>query len=161
MCFIIDNATLGQPRIYEAHNPSNVYSTFDVLRGDDGKLHGVTDWILKETTYTLSEKEKELGICGYRDPNEPQPVPQESDIDGVDALPLTKFKTYTYPSELWNELYLWRINCAFDVISEQNENTIKIKVDDRDAIGSYLKLQAVEYDTVMAEKTIEIKGLYG
>ena len=27
MLFIIDNAIAGQPRIYEAHNPSNVYST--------------------------------------------------------------------------------------------------------------------------------------
>ena len=30
-----------------------------MLRSDDGKLHGVTDWILKETTYTLTEEEKE------------------------------------------------------------------------------------------------------
>lgn len=161
MCFIIDNATLGQPRIYEAHNPSNVYSTFDVLRGDDGKLHGVTDWILKETTYTLTEKEKELGVCGYRDPEEIQPEPTPSDIAGPEVLPLTKFKKYEFPEEEWNQLYLWRINCAFDVISEQDGNTIRIKVDDKNAIGSHLKLQAVEYDTVMAEKTIEIKGLYG
>lgn len=161
MCFIIDNATVGQPRIYEAHNPSNVYSTFDVLRDDDGKLHGVTDWILKETTYTLSEKEKELGVCGYRDPDEQQPTPVESDISGVDALPLTKFKTFTYPSELWTETFSWRINCAFNVLSDTTENIIKIKVDDRNAIGSHLKLQVVDYDTVLAEKTIEIKGLYG
>lgn len=161
MCFIIDNAIVGQPRIYEAHNPSNVYSTFDVLRDDDGKLHGVTDWILKETTYTLTDREMELGICGYKETEPPQPTPQPSDITGVDVLPLTKYKTYTYPSEEWNPLYFWRINCAFDVISEPNENTIKIKVDDRNAIGSHLKLQAVEYDTVMAEKTVEIKGLYG
>lgn len=162
MCFIIDNATAGQPRIYEAHNPSNVYSTFDVLKGDDGKLHGVTDWILKETTYTLTEQDLYYGVCGYKEPSEPQPTPEPCDITGVDVLPLTKFKTYTYPAEQWDEiLYLWRINCAYPVISEQNANTIKIKVDDTNAIGSYLKLQAVEYDTVMAEKTIEIKGLYG
>lgn len=162
MCFIIDNATAGQPRIYEAHNPSNVYSTFDVLRGDDGKLHGVTDWILKETTYTLTEEEKELGVCHYRHiEDEPQPEPEHSDITGVDVLPLTKFKTFSYPEEEWNNLFLWRINCAFDVITEEADNVIKIKVDDKNAIGSYLKLQAVEYDTVIAEKTIEIKGLFG
>lgn len=161
MCFIIDNATVGQPRIYEAHNPSNVYSTFDVLRDVDGKLHGVTDWILKETTYTLTEKEKELGICGYRDPNEPQPIPQPSDINGVDILPLTKFKTFTYPSDTWGEYFNWQVICAFNVILEPSENTVKVKVDDRNAIGSHLKLQVVENDNVVAEKTIEIKGLYG
>jgi hypothetical protein len=161
MCFIIDNAIAGQPRIYEAHNPSNVYSTFDVLRGDDGKLHGVTDWILKETTYTLTDEEKELGVCHYRHTDNVEPTPEPSDITGVDVLPLTKFKTYSYPEEEWNNLFLWRINCAFDVISEAQGNVIKIKVDDKNAIGSYLKLQAVEYDTVVAEKVIEIKGLYG
>lgn len=163
MCFIIDNATVGQPRIYEAHNPSNVYSTFDVLREDDGKLHGVTDWILKETTYTLTDEEKALGVCGYK----PKPDDggdddtEQSDIVGVDALPLSKFKTYSYPEDKWSEIFLWRINCAFDVISESDGNVIKIKVDDKNAIGSYLKLQAVEYDTPVAEKTIEIKGLFG
>lgn len=162
MCFIIDNATLGQPRIYEAHNPSNVYSTFDVLRDDDGKLHGVTDWILKETTYTLTDKEKELGICGYREPNSDDVTPsQPSDISGVDELPLTKYKAYEYPIETWNNLYFWRINCAYDVISEADVNKIKIRVDDKNAIGSHIKLQVVEYDTVVAEKTIEIKGLFG
>lgn len=162
MCFIIDNAIDGQPRIYEAHNPSNVYSTFDVLREDDGKLHGVTDWILKETTYTLTDKEKELGVCGYKEPNSDDDTPsQPSDISGVDVLPLTKSKTYTYPIEPWNNLYFWRINCAYDVISESNVNEIKIRVDDKNAIGSHLKLQVVEYDTVVAEKTVEIKGLFG
>lgn len=161
MCFIIDNAIAGQPRIYEAHNPSNVYSTFDILKDDDGKLHGVTDWILKETTYTLTDEEKELGVCHYRHQEEEQPEPEPSDITGVDVLPLTKFKTFSYPEEEWNNLFLWRINCAYDVITEEFGNVIKIRVDDSNAIGSHLKLQAVEYDTVVAEKTIEIKGLWG
>ena len=167
MCFIIDNSIKGQPLVYEAHNPANVYSTFDILKGDDGKLHGVTDWILKETTYTLTAKELEMGVCGYKDPNQVTPDYDDdgdlnpSDITGVDVLPLTKFKTYTYPEESWTPLHLWRINCAYDVIREENGNVIKIKVDDRNAIGSYLKLQAVEYDTPVAEKTIEIKGLFG
>ena len=47
------------------------------------------------------------------------------------------------------------------MISEADVNKIKIRVDDKNAIGSYLKLQVVEYDTVIAEKTIEIKGLFG
>lgn len=162
MLFIIDNAIAGQPRIYEAHNPSNVYSTFDILRDDDGKIHGVTDWILKETTYTLTEEEKELGVCKHRIKEDIDPTPIEpSDIYGVDKLPLTKFKTYEYPIEPWNNLYFWRINCVYDVISEADVNKIKIRVDDKNAIGSHLKLQVVEYDTVIAEKTIEIKGLFG
>lgn len=162
MLFIIDNAIAGQPRIYEAHNPSNVYSTFDILRDDDGKIHGVTDWILKETTYTLTEEEKELGVCKHRIKEDIDPTPIEpSDISGVDKLPLTKFKTYEYPIEPWNNLYFWRINCVYDVISEADVNKIKIRVDDKNAIGSHLKLQVVEYDTVIAEKTIEIKGLFG
>lgn len=162
MLFIIDNAVSGQPRIYEAHNPSNVYSTFDILRDDDGKIHGVTDWILKETTYTLTEEEKELGVCKHRIKEDIYPTPIEpSDISGVDKLPLTKFKTYEYPIEPWNNLYFWRINCVYDVISEADVNKIKIRVDDKNAIGSHLKLQVVEYDTVIAEKIIEIKGLFG
>ena len=162
MLFIIDNAVSGQPRIYEAHNPSNVYSTFDILRDDDGKIHGVTDWILKETTYTLTEEEKELGVCKHRIKEDIDPTPIEpSDISGVDKLPLTKFKTYEYPIEPWNNLYFWRINCVYDVISEADVNKIKIRVDDKNAIGSHLKLQVVEYDTVIAEKIIEIKGLFG
>lgn len=167
MCFIIDNATVGQPLIYEAHNPSNVYSTFDVLKGDDCKIHGVTDWILKETTYTLTEEEKRTGVCdnkrwdGSSNADTDHSDDDSTGITGADELPLTKFKTYTYPEEDWNPLYLWRINCAFNVIKEEDGNVIKIKVDDRNAIGSHINLQAVEYDTVMAEKTIEIKALYG
>lgn len=161
MLFIIDNATLGQPRIYEAHNPSNVYSTFDVLREDDGKLHGVTDWILKETTFTLTEKDLEYGVCGYKEPDEITPDPVQSDIDGVDELPLTKYKTYTYPIDAWNELYHWKVTCEFPVLTEPNENTIRVRVDDRNAIRSHLKIEAIEYGTVMAEKVVEIKGLYG
>lgn len=161
MCFIIDNANDGQPRVYEAHNPSNVYSTFDVLKGDDGKLHGVTDWILKETTFTLTEKDLEYGVCGYKEPDEITPDPVQSDIDGVDELPLTKYKTYTYPVDAWNELYHWKVTCEFPVLTEPNENTIRVRVDDRNAIGFHLKIEAIEYGTVMAEKVVEIKGLYG
>ena len=162
MLFIIDNATLGQPRIYEAHNPSNVYSTFDILRGDDGKLHGVTDWILKETTYTLTEEEKELGVCKYNRKEDEYPTPIEiSDIVGGDTIPLTKAKTYSVDMPEWDEPYFWKVTCAYPVIKEEDGQSIKIRVDDRNAIGSFLKIEVIDYDTVVATKYVEIKGIYG
>ena len=161
MLFIIDNATLGQPRIYEAHNPSNVYSTFDILReDDDGKIHGVTDWILKETTYTLTEEEKELGVCKYRTPQtSPQPI--QSEIKGGDTLPLTKSKTYSVDMPQWDQDYYWKVTCNYPVIQEVDGQTIKVRVDDRNAIGSFLKIEVIDYGTVVATKSVEIKGIYG
>ena len=161
MLFIIDNATLGQPRIYEAHNPSNVYSTFDVLReGEDGRIHGVTDWILKETTYTLTEEEKRLGVCKYRTP-QVTPEPTQSEIKGGDTLPLTKSKTYSVDISEWDEDYHWKVACAYPVIYEEDGQTIKVRVDDRNAIGSFLKIEVIDYGTVIATKSVEIKGIYG
>lgn len=161
MLFIIDNATLGQPRIYEAHNPSNVYSTFDVLReGEDGRIHGVTDWILKETTYTLTEEEKRLGVCKYRTP-QVTPEPTQSEIKGGDTLPLTKSKTYSVDISEWDEDYHWKVTCAYPVIHEEDGQTIKVRVDDRNAIGSFLKIEVIDYGTVIATKSVEIKGIYG
>lgn len=161
MLFIIDNAIKGQPRIYEAHNPSNVYSTFDVLREDDGKLHGVTDWILKETTWTLTEEELELGVCRYRK-SDGEPTPSEpSDIKGADVLPLTKSKTYSIDLDDWSKDHFWRVTCEYPVIQEPNGSTIKIRVDDRNAIGSFLRLDVIDYGTVVATKSVEIKGIYG
>ena len=160
MLFIIDNATLGQPRIYEAHNPSNVYSTFDILRSDDGKLHGVTDWILKETTYTLTEEEKELGVCRHRKVT-PEPQPTPSDIVGSDTLPLTKSKTYSVNMPQWDNNYHWKVTCAYPVIQEVDGQSIKVRVDDRNAIGSFLKIEVIDYGTVVATKSVEIKGIYG
>ena len=160
MLFIIDNATLGQPRIYEAHNPSNVYSTFDVLRSDDGKLHGVTDWILKETTYTLSQEEKELGVCKHRKLTE-ETQPDTSDISGSSTLPLTKSKTYSVNMPQWDNNYHWKVTCAYPVIQEADGQSIKVRVDDRNAIGSFLKIEVIDYGTVVATKSVEIKGIYG
>lgn len=163
MLFIIDNATVGQPRIYEAHNPSNVYSTFDVLRDEDGKIHGVTDWILKETTYTLTEEEKELGICKYRKEEEFEyhPISEHSEINGGDTLPLTKSKTYSVDMPEWDDDYFWKVTCAYPVIHEEDGQTIKVRVDDRNAIGSFLKIEVINYGTVVATKSVEIKGIYG
>lgn len=162
MLFIIDNAIKGQPRIYEAHNPSNVYSTFDVLREDeDGKLHGVTDWILKETTYTLTEEELELGVCRYKKKDtEPTPV-TPSEIIGGDTIPLTKSKTYSVDMENWDKDYFWKVTCEYPVIQEADGQTIKVRVDDRSAIGSFLKIEVINYGTVVATKSVEIKGIYG
>lgn len=162
MLFIIDNVIKGQPRIYEAHNPSNVYSTFDVLREDeDGKLHGVTDWILKETTYTLTEEELELGVCRYKKKDtEPTPV-TPSEIIGGDTIPLTKSKTYSVDMENWDKDYFWKVTCEYPVIQEADGQTIKVRVDDRNAIGSFLKIEVINYGTVVATKSVEIKGIYG
>lgn len=160
MLFIIDNANSGQPRIYEAHNPSNVYSTFDVLRDSDGKIHGVTDWILKETTYTLTDEELELGVCRYREDPIQEPTTY-SDIIGGDTLPLTKAKTYFVEMPEWGDTYFWRVTCEYDVKYETDGQKIKVRVDDRNAIGSFLKIEVVDYGTVVATKSIEIKGIYG
>lgn len=161
MLFIIDNAIKGQPRIYEAHNPSNVYSTFDVLKDDDGKLHGVTDWILKETTWTLTDEERELGICRHKKAEE-EPTPVEpSDIIGSTTLPLTKSKTYSVDMPEWDKDYFWRVTCAYPVIQEVDGQSIKVRVDDRNAIGSFLKIEVINYGTVVATKSVEIKGIYG
>ena len=160
MLFIIDNAIDDQPRIYEAHNPSNVYSTFDILRGDDGKLHGVTDWILKETTYTLTEEAKELGVCKHRK-KEVDPQPDTSEISGSTTLPLTKSKTYSVDIPEWDKDYFWRVTCAYPVIQEVDGQSIKVRVDDRNAIGSFLKIEVINYGTVVATKSVEIKGIYG
>lgn len=162
MLFIIDNAIVGQPRIYEAHNPSNVYSTFDILRDDDGKIHGVTDWILKETTYTLTEEERELGVCKHRKKEDIDPTPAEtSDIIGSNTLPLTKAKTYSVDMPQWDKDYFWRVTCAYPVIHEEDGQKIKVRVDDKNAIGSFLKLEVIDYGTVVATKSVEIKGIYG
>ena len=162
MLFIIDNAIAGQPRIYEAHNPSNVYSTFDILRDDDGKIHGVTDWILKETTYTLTEEEKELGVCKHRIKEDIDPTPVEtSDIIGSNTLPLTKAKTYSVDMPQWDKDYFWRVTCAYPVIYEEDGQKIKVRVDDKNAIGSFLKIEVINYGTVVATKSVEIKGIYG
>ena len=162
MLFIIDNAIVGQPRIYEAHNPSNVYSTFDILRDDDGKIHGVTDWILKETTYTLTEEERELGVCKHRKKEDIDPTPAEtSDIIGSNTLPLTKAKTYSVDMPQWDKDYFWRVTCAYPVIYEEDGQKIKVRVDDKNAIGSFLKLEVIDYGTVVATKSVEIKGIYG
>lgn len=161
MLFIIDNAVKGQPRIYEAHNPSNVYSTFDVLKDDDGKLHGVTDWILKETTWTLTDEESKLGICRHKK-REEEPTPVEpSDIIGGDTLPLTKAKTYSVDMDNWDKDYFWKVTCAYPVIQEVDGQRIKVRVDDRNAIGSFLKIEVINYGTVVAAKSVEIKGIYG
>ena len=163
MLFIIDNATSGQTRIYEAHNPSNVYSTFDVLRDDDGKIHGVTDWILKETTYTLTEEEKELGVCKHRklDDWEYHPTTEHSEIKGGDTLPLTKAKTYYVDMPDWDVDYFWKVTCEYPVIHEEDGQKIKVRVDDKNAIGSFLKIEVINYGTVVATKSIEIKGIFG
>lgn len=161
MLFIIDNANAGQPRIYEAHNPSNVYSTFDVLKTDDGKIHGVTDWILKETTYTLTEEEKQLGVCKYRATQDEDEDVEESVITGEDELPLTKAKTYTLTDTTWEDGYEWVVACAFDVILNPDGNSASVRVNDSNAIGSYLQIQVVNGDDVIATKSVAIKSLYG
>ncbi len=164
MLFIIDNATVGQPRIYEAHNPSNVYSTFDVLKGNDGKLHGVTDWILKETTYTLTDEELASGVC--RRYNEVGTDDDEDDtnttiINGDAELPLSKAKTYYVDEADWSDSYEWAVECAYTATTTITGNSIKIRVNDKNAIGSYLRIDVKESDTVVATRSVLIKGLYG
>jgi len=102
-----------------------------------------------------------LGICRHKE-REEEPTPVEpSDIIGGDTLPLTKAKTYSVDMDNWDKDYFWKVTCAYPVIQEVDGQRIKVRVDDRNAIGSFLKIEVINYGTVVATKSVEIKGIYG
>ena len=47
------------------------------------------------------------------------------------------------------------------MIHEEDGQKIKVRVDDKNAIGSFLKIEVINYGTVVATKSVEIKGIYG
>ena len=177
--FFIDNLKTGQRTVYVLHNHANVYHTFDV-QGEEG-VHGVTDWILKEDTYTPTEEDLLYGVCGYFDPATLilEDTSGESfdnltaTITGSDVLKISKEKTYTITfydgdgnvitDNPWF-VHWWKVDCDFVEDVEQSPYvdgfTFTIKVSDEKYVDDYLKLQVIVDDLVVAEKTIQVKSLY-
>lgn len=176
--FFIDNLMTGQRTVYVLHNHANVYHSFDT-QGE--AVHGVTDWILKEDTYTPTPEDLLYGVCNYFDPATLVPEDTSGDpfggvtatITGSDVLKISKAKTYTitfYDSEgniiADNPPFIhwWKVNCDFETDVEQSayvdEFAFTIKVSDEKYVDDYLKLQVIVDDLVIAEKTIQVKSLY-
>lgn len=156
---VVDNST-REPSVYEITNPANVYSTF--TRDKSGKIHGVTDWIIKETAYTFTDEDRKHGVAGWVDPtpnpNEKNDVTNKVTITGSDVLKYGKMKTYT--ASEWDDSWNWNVVSVYNLTVNISDNSISVKATDKLSIGTTIKIQILSGDEVLAVKSVQIENLY-
>lgn len=165
--FFIDNNT-ETPTVYKLTSTGNVTNTYNG--------HGITNWVMQETTYNITEDDLKYGVCGYVAPTTPvDPVtPNQttilshisykklSVISGGSSQTYTA--SFTQNGQAVTTTAVWTVTCDFKskLNISYGINTITIGIDNDDYIGKTIQLSVTNTDgTAQLESVIlTIESLY-
>lgn len=174
MRFSIDFDDSEQPDVYRLTNRKAV------LNDNSLSNHGGTMIITmsfdafnsSEDKKVVMEDGQEVWICNYNNISDVSQNPNETNsvrakILGEDNIKLGFYRTYTVEFKNnnglvdWNNVnFRWDIACAFDsdkIISERNNNNIRLYVEDKDLFDEKIKIRIVIDDNIITEKILHIK----
>lgn len=152
--FFIDN-NKQNPTVYELTGTGNVVNTFNG--------HGVTSWIVKECIYTPTKNDLKYGVCNYKTDEEIASLTLNNTsvnlpdvtIEGNMEIRTGFERTYTAHIENIDDYEItWEVESNYNVIQKINYNKIKLYIDDKNAIGNYIKLKCLINNIIVADANI-------
>lgn len=142
--FFIDYNT-ENPTTYELTNPLNVINYY-------GENNGTTYWIAKETQYSPTETELELGVCNYVEPT--TTTPTTVTLEGLDTIRVGIKGVYKVDG-----VTSFTITITGSVAFSKNvvdENTITLCVSDDDYIDEVFTINVIVDGNIVASKEVTV-----